>query len=85
MAIDLAQIQSILANAEKNETLVSEIRKAAKRVESALGELNVLLADDYTPAKKERKTRTAKAPKELGAEGAAPKKPGRPARVKTEA
>lgn len=84
MALDLSQLQSILANAEKNELLVGEIRKAASKVQTSLAELNVLLAADYTPAKKERKTRQPRAPKELGAAGDTPKKPGRPKRSATE-
>lgn len=32
MALDLSQLQSILANAEKNEMLVTQIRKAASKV-----------------------------------------------------
>ncbi|MDO7849580.1 hypothetical protein Q5H92_24675 [Hymenobacter sp. M29] len=65
-SLDLSQLQNIINNATKNETLVSEIRKAAARATKALGELNALLAEDYQPEVKERKPRAPKAPKELG-------------------
>jgi len=77
MAIDLSQLQAIINNAEKNQLLVGEIRKAAKKVETALSELNEILAADYTPEVKERKQRVARAPKDLGT---ATKKAGRPKR-----
>ena len=64
--VDINAIQNILNNAAKNETLVSEIRKAAGRVQNSLNDLNKLLADDYAPEVKETKKRGPKAMKELG-------------------
>ncbi|WP_139921435.1 hypothetical protein [Hymenobacter sp. DG01] len=70
---DLNKLQQILQNAEANEARLQAIKKAYGKVESAMHEFSTLLADDYQPAKKERKPRAPRA------EGA--KKPGRPRKV----
>jgi hypothetical protein len=64
--VDINAIQNILNNAAKNETLVSEIRKAAGRVQKSLDDLNKLLADGYTPEVSAAKKRGTKAPKAIG-------------------
>ena len=68
-APDLSKLQEILASAEANEQQLTAIKKAYSKLEVAMGDFAALLADDYAPAKKERKPREVK-------EGA--KRPGRP-------
>lgn len=69
---DLNKLQQILQNAEANEARLQAIKKAYGKVESAMNEFSALLADDYQPAKKERKPRDPNA-----------KKPGRPRKNST--
>jgi len=70
MAVDLAQLQQILDNAQKADAFKADVKRALRKVsslvanlQSALDEVDVLMSDDYTPAVKERK---ARAPREIG-------------------
>lgn len=66
---DLNKLQQILANAEDNDALLSQIRKQVGKVNELLTELNEMLDPEYKIVKKERK------PRAVSATG---KRPGRP-------
>lgn len=73
MALDIAQLQAVLDSAAKADAFKADIKKSLRKVSSllvslqgAVEEAEGLLSNDYTPAAKERKSRTAKAPKALG-------------------
>jgi ABC-type transporter Mla subunit MlaD len=75
MAFDLKQLQSLLDSAQSADQFKKDVQRALKKVgtnlnalQSSLDEANALLSEDYAPEAKERKTRAAKAPKELGVE-----------------
>lgn len=70
MAVDLAQLQQILDNAQKADAFKTDVKRALRKVsslvvnlQSALDEVDALMSDDYTPTVKERK---ARAPREIG-------------------
>ena len=67
---DLSKLQEILASAETNEAILTQVRKNFTQVEVLVGDIQAMLQPGYQPQKKERK---ASAPR---AEGA--KRPGRP-------
>lgn len=70
MAVDLAQLQHILDNAQKADAFKVDVKRAVRKISSlltnlqgALEEMEVLMSDDYEPTVKERK---ARAPRETG-------------------
>lgn len=70
MAVDLAQLQQILDNAQKADAFKADVKRALRKVsslvtnlQSALEETEALMSDEYTPTVKERKSR---APREVG-------------------
>ncbi|MFD1871218.1 hypothetical protein [Hymenobacter bucti] len=92
MAVDLAQLQQVLDNAQKADAFKSDIKRALRKVSSlvinlqgALEEAEALMSDDYAPAIKERKARAPREAAEVDAEapygrkkdGTPKSKPGR--------
>lgn len=92
MAVDLAQLQQILDNAQKADSFKADVKRALRKVsslvtnlQSALEEAESLMSDDYAPAIKERKTRApreavavdAEAPYGRKKDGTPKSKPGR--------
>lgn len=92
MAVDLAQLQQILDNAQKVDAFKVDVKRAVRKISSlltnlqgALEEMEVLMSDDYEPAVKERKSRTPREAAEVDAEapygrkkdGTPKSKPGR--------
>jgi recombinational DNA repair protein RecT len=92
MAVDLAQLQQILDNAQKADALKADIKRALRKVsslvvnlQSAVEEAEALMSDDYTPVVKERKPRVPREAAEVDAEapygrkkdGTPKSKPGR--------
>ena len=64
MAIDLAQLQQVLENAQQADAFKADVKRALRKVASllhslqnAVEEAEALLSPDYTPAKIERKSR----------------------------
>lgn len=66
---DLNKLQQILANAEDNDAVLTQIRKHVAKVNELMAELNTMLDPEYKVEKKERK------PRAVSATG---KRPGRP-------
>ncbi|MCA8830046.1 hypothetical protein [Hymenobacter pini] len=66
---DLNKLQQILANAEENDAVLSQIRKQIAKVNELMTELNEMIEPGYKVVKKERKPRAA---------NASGKRPGRP-------
>lgn len=66
---DLNKLQQILANAEENEAVISQIRKSFGKVNDLMAEISTMLEPGYRIEKKERK------PRAVSATG---KRPGRP-------
>ncbi|GAB3224090.1 hypothetical protein GCM10027346_03840 [Hymenobacter seoulensis] len=66
---DLNKLQQILANAEENDAVLTQIRKQVVKVTEMITELNAMLEPGYRIEKKERK------PRAVSATG---KRPGRP-------
>ncbi|RZK38968.1 MAG: hypothetical protein EOO61_07580 [Hymenobacter sp.] len=92
MAVDLAQLQQILDNAQKADAFKADVKRALRKVsslvtnlQSALEEAEALMSDEYTPTVKERKTRAPREAVEVDAEapygrkkdGTPKSKPGR--------
>ncbi|MBJ6144332.1 hypothetical protein [Hymenobacter sp. BT559] len=92
MAVDLAQLQQVLDNAQKADAFKADVKRALRKVsslvvnlQSALEEAEALLSDDYIPTVKERKARTPREAVEVDAEapygrkkdGTPKSKPGR--------
>jgi hypothetical protein len=92
MAVDLAQLQQVLDNAQKADAFKVDIKRALRKVsalvnnlQSAIDEVETLMSDDYTPVVKERKSRTPREAVEVDAEapygrkkdGTPKSKPGR--------
>ena len=92
MAVDLAQLQQVLDNAQKADAFKADVKRALRKVsslvnnlQSALEEVEALMSDEYTPAVKERKSRTPREATEVDAEapygrkkdGTPKSKPGR--------
>lgn len=92
MAVDLAQLQQLLDSAQKADAFKADIKRALRKLsslaanlQSAVEEVEVLMSSDYTPAAKERKTRTPREAAEVDAEapygrkkdGTPKSKPGR--------
>ena len=79
MALDLKELQSLIDSAQSADQFKKDVQRALKKVsnnlialQTSFEEANALLSDDYKPAVKERKSRTQKAPKELGNDSEAP-------------
>ena len=75
MALDLTQFQQIIDSAQKADAFKADIKRALKKVSSlltnlqtAVDDVETLMSDDYTPAVKERKTRTPRAAADANAE-----------------
>lgn len=75
MALDLNQFQQIIDSAQKADAFKADIKRALKKVSSlltnlqtAVDDVETLMSDDYTPAVKERKTRTPRAASGTNAE-----------------
>jgi hypothetical protein len=92
MAVDLAQLQQILDNAQKADAFKADVKRALRKVSSlvtnlqgALDEAEALMSDEYTPTVKERKSRAPREAAEVDAEapygrkkdGTPKSKPGR--------
>ncbi|RZK44840.1 MAG: hypothetical protein EOO61_02300 [Hymenobacter sp.] len=92
MAVDLAQLQQILDNAQKADAFKADVKRTLRRISSlavnlqnAIEEAEALMSDDYTPAVKERKARAPREAVEVDAEapygrkkdGTPKSKPGR--------
>jgi recombinational DNA repair protein RecT len=92
MAVDLAQLQQILDNAQKADAFKADVKRALRKVsslvvnlQSALEEAEALMSDEYTPTVKERKSRAPREAAEVDAEapygrkkdGTPKSKPGR--------
>lgn len=92
MAVDLAQLQQILDNAQKADAFKADVKRTLRRISSlavnlqnAIEEAEALMSDDYTPAVKERKARAPREAAEVDAEapygrkkdGTPKSKPGR--------
>ncbi len=92
MAVDLAQLQQILDNAQKADAFKADVKRALRKVSSlvtnlqgALDEAEALMSDEYTPTVKERKPRVPREATEVDAEapygrkkdGTPKSKPGR--------
>lgn len=88
MALNFDEFQKVVESAQQADALKAELKRALKKVtgtldalQSALGEMETVLADDYVATPKERKPRQPRAPKEETSEtrlDAPVKKPGRP-------
>ncbi|RZK37855.1 MAG: hypothetical protein EOO61_08485 [Hymenobacter sp.] len=92
MAVDLAQLQQVLDNAQKADAFKADVKRALRKVsslvtnlQSALEEAEALMSDEYTPVVKERKARAPREAAEVDAEapygrkkdGSPKSKPGR--------
>ncbi|GGG61890.1 hypothetical protein [Hymenobacter glacieicola] len=66
---DLNKLQQILANAEENDAVLTQIRKHVVKVNELMTELNAMLEPGFRVEKKERKPRAA---------NSTGKRPGRP-------
>ncbi|MVN77447.1 hypothetical protein GO988_14015 [Hymenobacter sp. HMF4947] len=82
MAVDLAQLQQILDNAQKADAFKGDVKRALRKVSSllvnlqgAVDEAESLLSDDYTPTVKERKARTPRVAQVDGAAEVDPEAP----------
>ncbi len=56
---DLNKLQQILANAEDNDAVLSQIRKQVSKISSMVEDLNAMLDPEYKIEKKVRKPRAA--------------------------
>jgi hypothetical protein len=92
MALDFTEFQKIVESASKADATKADLRKALKKIESALtglqvaiGEIEHIIGDDYQPATKQKKERKPKAASEAATDGADEhKKPGRPKKAAKE-
>ncbi|MBD2766925.1 hypothetical protein IC235_03345 [Hymenobacter sp. BT664] len=83
MALNFDDFQKIVEKAQQADGVKADLKRALKKVNTALGNLqaalseaDAVLSDEYVSAPKERKPRQPRAPR-LGEDGT-PKKPGRP-------
>ncbi len=79
MALNFDEFQKVVETAQQADAVKADLKRALRKVtnamgslQTALGELETMLSDEYVSAPRARKPR---APKEAGAAG---KKPGRP-------
>ena len=84
MALNFDEFQKVVEAAQQADSVRTDLKRALKKVtgalqglQTALGEMETVLADDYVASPKERKARTPRAASEGGEDGAH-KKPGRP-------
>lgn len=82
MALNFDEFQKVVETAQQADAVKADLKRTLKKVTSALdnlqgalGEMEKVLADDYVA---EPKTRKPRQPREASADGAAPRKPGRP-------
>lgn len=68
-SLDISKLQEIINSASDNDARIKEARKAVSKVQAAFDELAQVLAEDYQPAKKERKARTEGASTGTGRRG----------------
>ncbi|MGI4865381.1 MAG: hypothetical protein ACRYFZ_15775 [Janthinobacterium lividum] len=75
MALDLNQFQQVIDSAQKADAFKADVKRALKKVstllvnlQTAVDDAEALLSDSYTPAVKERKTRTPRAAQDTAAE-----------------
>jgi hypothetical protein len=93
MALDFTEFQKIVESASKADATKTDLRKALKKIESALtglqvavGEVEHIISDDYQPATKQKVGRKPKAVGDAAdSDTATHKKPGRPKKAATEA
>ena len=85
MALNFDEFQKVVESAQQADALRSDLKRTVKKVASALNtlqaalaEMEAVLSDEYVAIPKTRKARTPRPAAEGTAEGAAPKKPGRP-------
>jgi hypothetical protein len=75
MAIDLTHFQQVIDSAQKADAFKADVKRALKKVSSAVGNLQAaledaeaIMSDDYTPTTKERKARAPRAASAANAE-----------------
>lgn len=71
-SLDISQLQAILDSASKAEAKTNDLKRAMKRLETGLNnvqqlvaDVNEILSDSFEPAAKTRKARTPKAAAEV--------------------
>lgn len=84
MALNFDEFQKVVETAQQADAVKADLKRALKKVTSALGalqtalgEMDTVLADEYVATPKTRKPRQPRAPQAEG-DGAPAKKPGRP-------
>lgn len=86
MALNFDEFQKVVEAAQQADAVKADLRRTLKKVtgalenlQSALGDMEKVMADDYVAAPKERKARAPRQPKDSAdANGTTHKKPGRP-------
>ena len=84
MALNFDEFQKVVETAQQAEAVKADLKRTLKKVtaaldnlQTALAEMDTVLADGYVSEPKVRKARTPRS-SAGGAEGGAPRKPGRP-------
>jgi Skp family chaperone for outer membrane proteins len=86
MALNFDEFQKVVETAQQADAVKADLKRALKKVtgalenlQTALSDMEKVMADDYVAAPKERKARTPRQPKaDTDGEGTTHKKPGRP-------
>ncbi|MGI4886292.1 MAG: hypothetical protein ACRYFR_15155 [Janthinobacterium lividum] len=88
MALNFDEFQKVVESAQQADAVKADLKRTLKKVtgaldvlQSALSEMETVLADDYVVTPKERKPRQPRAPKDETTSEASStpgKKPGRP-------